>query len=211
MRIGAEDQYVLFYSNYCINCKEFLNILIKDQKLYQKFDKINISEPSSPRPPFLKAVPTIIVPHVSTPLSGSNVFKWIEQQSTQRREEQKDDITPYLPDEMSSGISSGYSYFGMDERSQPMEHSFTFLDKGFQKINTPAEESFPNAKPKKLKDLNTSDRQMFPQIHQAQQMRAPTTSLPPPLSSSDDGNVEDAYNNLISRRNTDTPNVPKEG
>lgn len=211
IKIGAENQYILYYSNYCINCKEFLNILVKNQPLYQKFNKLNISDSNSPKPPFLKAVPTILVPNVNIPLTGSDVFKWLEQQSTQRRKQEQKDIEPYHPSEMSGNLGNNYSYFGLDDRNQPMKHNFTFIDNKFQKIETPAEESFANTKPKKLKDISMNNRQMFPQIHQAQQMRAPTNSLPPPISSSEDGNVEDAYNNLLSRRDKDVPLIKKNG
>ena len=38
-QFGAKDQYIMYYSNYCINCKEFINILCKTP-LYAKFTKV---------------------------------------------------------------------------------------------------------------------------------------------------------------------------
>lgn len=208
INIGADNQYILYYSKYCINCKEFLNILVKNTALYQKFEKVDVQK--SRRPVFLKVVPTIIVPNIPRPLEGSNVFRWLEQQSQRKNNEEKKSIVPYLASEM-GGIDGGYSYLGVDDRSQPMEQNFTFIDRGFQKINTPAEDSFATTKPKKLRDLNSNNRQAFPQVNQGKQMQAPTNSLPPPMSSSsDDKDVEDAYNNLLTRRQTENQPVRKE-
>jgi len=209
IRIGAENQYILFYNDNCLNSKEFLNILVKNQELYKKFKKIYTTK-DGPKLPFLRVVPTIVVPNVNKPLEGSNVFKWLEQQSQKRQNEQTEEITPYLPGEMSDFGGNAYSYLGMDDRSQPMENNFTFLNKGFQKIDTPAEESFATTQPKRLKDLNTSNREQFPQINQGRQMQSATNSLPPPVSSENDGKTEDAYNNLVSRRQADNP-PQKEG
>ena len=44
INIGADNQYVLYYSKYCINCKEFLNILVKNTALYQKFEKVDVQK-----------------------------------------------------------------------------------------------------------------------------------------------------------------------
>lgn len=204
INIGADNQYILYYSKYCINCKEFLNILVKDTELYQSFQKVDVQK--NKRPMFLKVVPTIVVPNVPRPLEGSDVFRWLDRQSQKKNTEEKKSIVPYLPTEM-GGVEGGYSYLGVDDRSQPMEQNFTFLDRDFQKIDTPAEDSFATTNPKKLRDLNTSNRQSLPQVNQGKQMQAPTNSLPPPMSSSDDKDIDEAYNNLIARRKIE--NVPE--
>ena len=93
----SSEDHILYYSNYCINCKEFMNILCKTP-IYNKFKKINVSEGAVSIPPFIKRVPTIIVPNYN-PLVGEDVFKWLEKVSEQRMSSEQS-IIPYHPDEM---------------------------------------------------------------------------------------------------------------
>jgi len=216
--IGTEGQYILYYSNYCINCKEFINLLCKTP-IYSNFTKINVSEKVS-FPSFVKSVPTIVVPKIQRPLVGEEVFKWLEDQSIERIKNKKEGIIPYSPGEMGSGLEDSYSYLDAKDTDQPMEHTFSFIKRGDQKIETPPEESFVNTKPKQIDGIDRTNRQPFPQAPQ-QQIPSEIKGLsshgsggrPPmiPLSSSgDDGqNVEDAYNELLARRKMDiTSNSP---
>ena len=211
-QIGAEGNYIMYYSNYCINCKEFMTILCKTP-LYSQFTKINVSGNTS-FPSFVKSVPTIVVPKIPRPLVGEEVFKWLEEQSVKRVKNENQGIIPYSPGEMGSGLTDTYSYLDAKDTEQPMEHTFSFIKREDQKIDTPPEESFVNTKPKPVQEIS---RRPFPQNPQGQApfetpQDAPrpshsTGSKPPmiPLSSSDnDGhNVEDAYNELLARRKMD--------
>lgn len=208
--IGADGQYILYYSNFCINCKEFLNILCKTPS-YSKFTKINVSENVS-FPSFVKSVPTIIVPKIKRPLVGEEVFRWLEDQSIQRNNKVEQDIIAFHPDEMGQNFGDSYSYLDSKDSEQPMEHTFSFIKRGDQKIETPSEESFISTKPQPIKEINRTNRPPFPQAPQ-HQMPSGMNNLPsnssgkPPLipvsSSGGEQNVEDAYNELLARRKID--------
>ena len=200
----SSEDHILYYSNYCINCKEFMNILCKTP-IYNKFKKINVSEGAVSIPPFIKRVPTIIVPNYN-PLVGEDVFKWLEKVSEQRMSSEQS-IIPYHPDEMDGGLGDNYSYLDVQDTDQPMEHSFVYIKKGDQKIETPPEESFINTKTK-TSDVNSTTRPPFPQAPQRQMPNGMPNGLPSaspivPQSSSDGKNVEDAYNELLARRKID--------
>ncbi len=211
-QIGAEGQYILYYSNYCINCKEFITILCKTP-IYSKFTKINVSGNVS-YPSFVKSVPTIVVPNVQRPLVGEEVFKWLEEQSVERVKNHNQGIIPYSPGEMGSGLSDSYSYLDATDTEQPMEHTFSFIKRSDQKIETPPEDSFVNTKKKSVEPVS---RQPFPQ-NPEQQLSFETNQSEPrpsqgvgakppmiPLSSGGDNgeNVEQAYNELLARRKMD--------
>lgn len=216
-QIGSEGQYILYYSNYCINCKEFMTILCKTP-VYSNFTKVNVSSNMS-YPSFVKSVPTIIVPKIQRPLVGEEVFKWLEDQSVERVKNEKQGIIPYSPGEMGSGLADSYSYLDAKDTEQPMEHTFSFIKRNDQKIETPPEESFVNAK---QKPVQPSNRQPFPQNPQRQEIFETSNNEPRrsngigaktpmiPLSSGGDDsrNVEDAYNELLARRKIDA-DVPQ--
>jgi glutaredoxin-related protein len=216
VRLGAEDQYILYYSNYCINCKEFMNMLCKTP-VYNKFTKINVSEGVVNIPPFVKSVPTIIVPNSSKPLVGEDVFKWLEEKSEQRMNSVDQSILPYHPDEMDGVLGDNYSYLDIKDTDQPMEHNFVYIKKGDQKIETPPEESFISTKPKASQDINSTNRPPFPQAPQRQMpqgIQSQGASLVSPMVPQSSGgigggdgkNVEDAYNELLARRKIDSSN-----
>jgi glutaredoxin-related protein len=204
VKIGAENQYILYYSNYCINCKEFMNILCKNP-LYNKFKKINVSDGSANIPPFVKNVPTILVPNYSNPLVGEDVFKWLEESSEKRMNNLDQTIIPFHPDEMDCGLGDNYSYLDIKDNEQPMEHNFVYIKKGDQKIETPPEESFDDTK---LKSQDTSNRQPVPQRQMSNIPNVLTNPLSSPIipqsSVNDKTNVEDAYNELLARRKTES-------
>ena len=122
---NIEEKYTLYYSNYCINCKEFMNILCKNP-IYPEFVKINVS--NSRYPSFVKSVPTIVVPKIARPLVGEEVFKWLETLSSTGIQNEKDGIVPYSPSEMGSGFGDNYSYFDLKEEDQPMDLCLGFGD-----------------------------------------------------------------------------------
>jgi hypothetical protein len=210
-QIGEEGKHILYYSNYCINCKEFMNILCKNP-IYSDFVKINVSNTRFPS--FVKSVPTIIVPKISRPLVGEEVFKWLEDMSVTKIQNEKERIVPYSPGEMGCGFGDNYSYFDLKEEEQPMEHNFVYIKRDDHKIETPSEESFINTNPKSKNDnINSSTREPFPQAPQRQSPNdRPSQGIggrPPMIpqsSSGDNKNVEDAYTELLARRKTDVPN-----
>ena len=71
------NQHVLFYSNNCPHCQEFIQ-LIQNSKFHNQFRKLCV-ENMARIPNGIHEVPTIIVPNYNIPLSGDNVFKWFQQ------------------------------------------------------------------------------------------------------------------------------------
>jgi hypothetical protein len=206
---GTPNQYILYYSNYCVNSKEFINILCKSP-LYNKFTKINISAPNSPIPKFLKYTPTMVVPGSNKPLTGIEVFTWLEAQSAKKEEEKTDEIKPFMPNEMGSHTDC-YSYLDLEDSSQPMEHTFVFLGKKEEKINTPPEEDFIDTNLKPVRgDVNLSNRPPLPQAPQHNIAPSSRTNNPiiPQSSgrkSDDKESLDSAYNELLNRRKMDMP------
>jgi len=204
---------MLYYSNFCINCKDFINLLCKNP-LYERFIKINVSAKTQ-FPPFIKSVPTILVPGITRPLVGKEVFKWLENISKKETKVQNKCIIPYSPGEMSCSMSDNYSYLDFKDSDQPMEHSFVFIKKGEQKINTPSEDSYVDTVPRRIKGgINERKRIPFPQGLQNKSLsnsteniypthNQNTMSFPNNTTNNKKGNIEDAYNDLLSRRKMD--------
>lgn len=208
---GTDGQYLLYYSNYCINSKEFMNILCKT-KYYNMFTKINISKTQMPRPKFLKFTPTIIVPGVDRPLFGEDVFSWLEQADQKNNNTQGSDneggIKPFQPMEMSSSMSDSYSYLDVDPSAQPIEHSFSFLGKPLEPINTPQESEYDRGDKSSRADMNMANRPPLPQGMQNQVNVPPGMAMPSiPQNSADaeSDSVDKAFQDLMDRRNSEFP------
>jgi multidrug efflux pump subunit AcrB len=197
--IGADNQYILYYSNFCINSKEFIGTLSKSP-LYSKFTKINVS--SNSYPSIIKSVPTIIVPKHQKPLVGIEVFSWLEKQSEEKEIHTKQGINAYS-NEMDSNFGDSYSYLGSSDTNQPMEHTFHFISRSEQKIQTPPEEVFSNKEPK-VQAL-TENRELYPQTKQPVQKSSygKPPMIPLNSTSTEGENVENAYNELLARRKLD--------
>mgnify|MGYP007047345003 CR=1 FL=1 len=199
-RIGAKDQYILYYSNFCINSKEFMSILCKTP-FHSKFTKINISTASFPN--IITSVPTIIVPGVQKPLVGIEVFTWLEKQSEQKSNNIHEEGICAYSQEMNSNLGDSYSYLGSNDKNQPMEHTFQFISRPSQSIQTPAEESYSTKDPKV--EMNIQKRDLYPQqkkpIQQSSYGKPPIT--PVTSNDSENTNVESAYNDLLARRRLD--------
>ena len=134
------DEYILFYSNKCLHCKELLNLLYKDVQLNQKFTKINIDNSNVKIPPYVKSVPTAIITVNGSPslLVGSGIFKWYNQMHSTTIEKQG--IQDWDPHTM-TGYSDGFSY--LSDKSDVMKKSFSFItDK--DGIITPDEKNYSN-------------------------------------------------------------------
>lgn len=206
MRPGTEGQYILFYSTYCNNSTKFLNDLCKRQDIYEKFQMINISAPNAPKPGFLKYVPTIVVPGIDRPLTGEEVSDWLDAQVTKKETsgEQTEGIQPYLPNEMGMGMGSDYSYLDLEDKNQPMEHSFVFIGRPEEKIRTPDEKDFISSKPPRIQGVDMSNR---PPLRQAIQHQAPPAQTHSPIVPQSSGSrtsekedINKAYDELLNRR-----------
>ena len=131
----SSDKNILFYSNFCKYCAEFIkNINGNDIK----FTTVCVDNNKGKIPQFVKSVPTIIVQGKSQPLVGDEVFEWLNTQKA--KPEEANDITPYLANEMGSMFSDSFSFLDSDDtkEGQPISHNFEFLGNNFT-INTPEE------------------------------------------------------------------------
>ena len=76
------NKFILFYSEQCQHSNEFIR-MIQNTQLNELFVKISIHDKSITLPPKLTSVPTIIVPNINRPLTGNDVFSWLNQNISQ--------------------------------------------------------------------------------------------------------------------------------
>lgn len=140
----SNNDYILFYSNKCMHSKEFLVLLSKDSSLDRKFIKVNVDNRGVKIPPYVKKVPSAIIPMNGSPnlLVGVNIFKWYNdnhQKSSQGGQGQRSNqILDYDPFGM-AGYSDTFSF--LDDKSEPLKKAFSFLNENFT-ISSPEEGSF---------------------------------------------------------------------
>lgn len=207
----SNASHKLYYSDFCVHSKKFLQQLVKTP-LYEKFEKINVSEGTHMIPPYVRKVPTIEVPGAERPLVGEEVFGWLDKISEQTVGT-SNEIKPFMPNEMGSDIGNNYSYLDVEDVEQPMEHSFAFVGREDTKINTPPEEEFVEMKSKRTAEVNSYTRPPLPQGPSKQPMMSNSMDPPPALvpqsvGGGDKKEMEAAYKNLMERRAQDLPHFP---
>lgn len=133
----SKENFVLFHSSKCLHSKEFLQLLYKDVELNQKFTKVNVDNPNVKLPPYVKAVPSMIVTENGKPslLVGSKIFDWYKQLN--KKNDNLNNIQDWDPSTM-TGYSDGFSYL---ENPDVMKKSFSFLSDE-DKIITPDEKNY---------------------------------------------------------------------
>lgn len=149
----SNQDYLFFYSDKCIHCKDFLQLLLRDQPLFKKFIKINIENNNIKIPQYIKSVPSIIIPINGTPtvLVGTKAFKWYQE--IHKETVKSNSIKDWDPMTM-SGYSDGYSYL---DKGPSMEKNFSFLEKT-NTIYTPKDDGEKNtsSNAKKFEKSGTS-------------------------------------------------------
>lgn len=133
----SNGDYILFYSNKCLHCKELLTLLSKDVLINQNFTKINIDNTNIKIPPYIKSVPTAIITSNNEPslMVGSQIFKWFNSLHAKTVESQG--IQDWDPHTM-AGYSDGFSYL---QNADVMKKSFSFINDN-NIIVTPDEGSY---------------------------------------------------------------------
>ena len=134
--MNSEHSFILFYSNYCEHCKNFLVKLKEiDSELFNRFKKICVDN-NNKIPKSITSVPTIITPSHDYALTDNAVFMWLdtlaeqyitnskEPQSTQTIEE--GEIVPFVKGEMGSCFSDNFSF--LDTHEGPLRHNYSFID-----------------------------------------------------------------------------------
>ncbi len=134
----SKNDYILFYSNKCNHSKELLVLLAKDPELNKQFIKVNIDVRGVKIPPYVKSVPSAIIPVNGNPslLVGVNIFKWYDE--NHKRNVVSNSIMDYDPLGM-AGYSDNFSF--LDGKSEPLKKAFSFVDENWT-INTPDASSY---------------------------------------------------------------------
>ena len=83
------ERYILFYSKYCVHCKEFINNLYKTD-YFNKFEKICVDNNRGKVPKQITSVPSIIVPNFPRPMFGEEVFRWLDGFAILKNSENKE-------------------------------------------------------------------------------------------------------------------------
>ena len=159
------ETYILFYSNYCANCKEFIQSLYKSP-FFEKFKRVCVDNNANV-PKEITSIPAIIVPRMAKVLVGTEAFHWLRGMNQIYLQEQEKKVnqdtnakvkTGAPPAEGSTGDPTNLNYamgavtafsgtmggfsdnFSFLGNENPLEHQFEFLGKGNGKINTPQED-----------------------------------------------------------------------
>lgn len=198
------ESYILFYSNYCANCKEFIQQLYKSQ-FFEKFKKVCVD--NNPKvPQQIISIPTIIVPRMMKPLVGTEAFHWLRgmnqihlreeetkinsnasnqaQNGQPKAEGQTSDPTnlSYAMGSVTAysgtmgGFSDDFSFIGNEN---PQEHSFSFLggNGNGAKIYTPQENGDD---PRSAMESGSKKNDMDKDFERMMAMRA--NDIPKPIS-----------------------------
>ncbi len=144
------ERPILFYSEYCIHSKNFINTLMKTPDLFENFIRINIDVDinTKKRPKIfydiqqelqikISEVPTVITAGPEYILTGSDAFNWLNDQIQHLKSES---IMGFNPIEMGS-FSDSYSTYGSSDLYDAKEQSFKFISKPDEVIQTPQEDS----------------------------------------------------------------------
>ncbi len=149
--MATKQNYIVFYSNQCCYSKEFLSKLYKNVDMYRKFVKVNIDSYQGKIPPYVKNVPTIIVPGQgkNNIYVGDDVFNWLTNLNPNIGNNMgnnidnkidgniignRDGIMDYDPAGM-GGFSDGFAF--IENSEQPMDKTFSLINKQNTSMITP--------------------------------------------------------------------------
>jgi hypothetical protein len=142
--MASDNTFVVFYSNYCSHCKNFLiNLKKVDEALYNTFTKICVDN-NPGVPSAIKSVPTIIVPSHPHPLTDSSVSMWLDtlaaQYITNNQSNTMNSTTNHQannvnqpnsanqPNSIAESDSSGILPYVSGEMGTQFSDGFSFLD-----------------------------------------------------------------------------------
>tara|TARA_Y100000389_G_scaffold136015_2_gene133536 strand:+ start:1398 stop:2033 length:636 start_codon:yes stop_codon:yes gene_type:complete len=204
---------ILFYSSYCNHCKEVINELSNSP--LAKSIKYICTDSKSVRgkiPKFIKTVPTLIVGQSDQVLVGKKIIDWVKFNSQtnigpMEQKQNKNDINPHQVNdpgawhvnEMNS-FSDMYSFLDIDTSTQgdggmSMVHNFELLN---DDVNSSCgKQTIPAGSP---------GRPSFPVKYDTQTMGNNEFGSIQNSHKSDELNKK--MEELLSRRETDIPNMP---
>ena len=148
--MNNEKSFVLFYSNYCRHCKDFLvKLRDLDYELFNGFKKICVDDNQN-IPNTITSVPSIITPTHNQPLTDNAVFIWLDTLADQFINKNKEtnktqenhsgnenikEISPFIKNEMGGTYSDNFSFLDTEPLAGPLAHNFAFLDTNDQNDN----------------------------------------------------------------------------
>ena len=167
------NQYILFYSDKCKYCTDLIQILYKNQELYEKIIKIDINKKNINIPQYIKSVPSMLinVNNKRSLLCGNDLFQWCDKTTGSNNQNNSagnnvDSIKDWDPTAM-GGTSYSDSFAYLDNGDATIKN-FSFIGCDSDKINCPNEDSQiinNNNKPAVSKD--------FERLMQQRQMDEP--------------------------------------
>ena len=153
--MNKNPNHILFFSKHCDHSKDFYGKLMNTE-FDNKFVKICVDNKNYKIPSFINKVPTIIVPDSNTPLTGQNVFEWLdmvikrkESNSLQNNQQNNGEVNPFSGE--MCGLSDQYSLLDNANNSQ-FERVFSFINNNNEHINTPVAEGSSSDKIKDSTD-----------------------------------------------------------
>jgi hypothetical protein len=141
MNNNQNSKYLLFYSNRCNHCKEFLSKLTKTN-LKDSFSFFCIDNNYQNIPKGIKSVPTLLFKEDNNIIVGKTIFGWLNDQiSPKKQSENPDDPLAWHGAEMGGAYSDNYSFLDSDTSAEgtggsSIAHSFSFLSDGTPQIGS---------------------------------------------------------------------------
>ena len=165
MNNNNQTKYVLFYSNRCNHCKNFITQLNKNN-IKSEFDFFSIDNNYKSIPPQIKSVPTILFKGNNNLMVGKNVFNWLSEQNKPKIQEntQQEGPLAWHGAEMGCSYSDNYSFLDSDTSAEgtggaSIAHNFSFLSDGTPQFNSP--EMQQNNNESNVKDQLTQNMEIM--------------------------------------------------
>ena len=166
MNNNKQTRYVLFYSNRCNHCKNFITQLNKTS-IKSEFDFFSIDNNYQNIPPQIKSVPTILFKENNNLMVGKSVFNWLNEQSKPKTQNQQSQDGPlaWHGAEMGCSYSDNYSFLDSDTSAEgtggaSIAHNFAFLSDGNPQFNSP-EMQQNNSSESNVKDQLTQNMEIM--------------------------------------------------
>lgn len=138
---NKQTKYILFYSNRCNHCENFINQLNKNH-IRNDFDFICIDNNYQNIPPTIKSVPTVILKESNNILIGKSIFNWLNEMTNQnnnqnQQQQQVGEPMAWHGNEMGCSYSDNYSFLDSDVSAQGsggslIAHNFSFISDNAQ-------------------------------------------------------------------------------
>ena len=140
----SNNDYILFYSNKCEFCRDLITLFKNTPSIGERFQKVNIDNGNVKIPPYVKSVPTAILPidGKAQLFVGKQIFQWYKKVNVKATVKQQEELKDWDPTTI-NGYSDTFSY---------LEDEKKFDYRSFSSIND--NPSFFNPDPNAFSSLN---------------------------------------------------------